>query len=100
MEKGELKMMILKGIISEIGVFTKEIVSCIVDRSLKWNSHQHKLIKRQSCHRIENSQLICPANLLIGFYMMATLAFNELIDFTLSISLISLKVIMISYFKF
>ena len=29
-----------------------------------------------SCHHIETSQLICPANQLAGFYMMATLAFN------------------------
>ena len=35
-------------------------------------------IKRQSCHHIETSQLICSANQLIGFYMMATLAFNDL----------------------
>ena len=32
-----------------------------------------------SCHHIETSQLICRANQLTGFYMMATLAFNELI---------------------
>ena len=35
-------------------------------------------IKRQSCHHIETSQLICSANQLTGFYMMATLALNEL----------------------
>ena len=28
---------------------------------------------------MENSQLICSANQLTGFYMMAILAFNELI---------------------
>ena len=39
----------------------------------------HRLIKRQSCHHIETSQLICSANQLVGFYMMATLAFNALI---------------------
>ena len=37
------------------------------------------LIKRQSCHHIETNQLICSANQLTGFYMMATLAFIELI---------------------
>ena len=37
-----------------------------------------QLIKRQSCHHIETSQLSCKANQLTGFYMMATLAFNEL----------------------
>ena len=37
-----------------------------------------ELIKRQSCHHIETSQLICSANQMTGFYMMATLAFNEL----------------------
>ena len=35
-------------------------------------------IKRQSCHHIETSQLICSANQLTGFNMMLTLAFNEL----------------------
>ena len=38
------------------------------------------IIKRQSCHHIETSQLICPTNQLTGFYLMATLAFNELIS--------------------
>ena len=37
-----------------------------------------KLIKCQGCHHIEPSQLICRVNQLTGFYMMATLAFNEL----------------------
>ena len=32
----------------------------------------------ESCHHIETSQLICKANQLTGFYMMATLPFNEL----------------------
>ena len=36
-----------------------------------------KVIKRQSCHHIENSQLICSENQLTGFYMITTLAFNE-----------------------
>ena len=35
-------------------------------------------MKRQSCHHIETSQLICSANQLTGFYLMAFLAFNEL----------------------
>ena len=39
----------------------------------------HELIKRQSCYNIETSQLICTANQLTGFCVMATLAFNELI---------------------
>ena len=38
----------------------------------------YKLIKHQSCHHIETSQLICSPNHLTGFYMMATSAFNEL----------------------
>ena len=39
----------------------------------------HLLIKRQSCHHIETSQLICSAaNQVTGFYMMVTLGFNEL----------------------
>ena len=36
-------------------------------------------MKRQSGHHTETSQLICRANQLTSFYMMATLAFNELI---------------------
>ena len=36
------------------------------------------IIKRQSWHHIETSQLICRANQLTGFYMMATLVFNKL----------------------
>ena len=35
-------------------------------------------IKRQSCHHIETSQLICSKNQLTGFYMSATLAPNGL----------------------
>ena len=38
----------------------------------------YKLIKRQSCHHKETSQLICSANQWTGFYQIATLAFNEL----------------------
>ena len=37
-------------------------------------------MKRQSCHHIETSQLICRANQLTGFYLMITLTFNELIN--------------------
>ena len=37
-------------------------------------------IKCQCCPHIETSQLICTANQLTGFYMRATLAFNELIS--------------------
>ena len=35
-------------------------------------------MKRQSCHHVETIQLICFANQFTGFYMIATLAFNEL----------------------
>ena len=38
----------------------------------------HLLIKRQSCYHADTNQLICSASQLTGFYMMATLAFNEL----------------------
>ena len=44
-----------------------------------------KLIKRQSCHHIETTHLTCSENLLTGFYMMTTLAFNELRHYELSI---------------
>ena len=37
-----------------------------------------ELIKGQSCYHIETSPLICSTNQLTGFYMMVTLAFNEL----------------------
>ena len=36
-----------------------------------------KLIKRRSCHHIETSQWVCGANQSTGFYVMATLVFNE-----------------------
>ena len=36
-------------------------------------------MKRQSCRHKETSQLIYGVNQLTGFYMMLTLAFNELI---------------------
>ena len=41
-------------------------------------------IKGQSCHHIETSQLICRAKQLTGFYMITTLAFNDLMYFTQS----------------
>ena len=41
-------------------------------------SNSDELIKRQSCDHIETSQSICRADQLTGFYMMATLACNEL----------------------
>ena len=40
-----------------------------------------ELIKHQSCHHTETSQMICSTNPLTGFYMMATLAFNKLSRF-------------------
>ena len=43
-----------------------------------------KFIKRQSCNCIETSQLICRTNQLPGFYMMAILVFNELMNFNLT----------------
>ena len=56
-------------------------VNCILRIILKMNDILNNLIgfldsKRQSCHPIETCQLICR---LTGFYMMATLTFNELI---------------------
>ena len=39
-----------------------------------------KLIKCRRCHPIETSQLIYRTNQLTGFYMMAALAFHELIQ--------------------
>ena len=36
--------------------------------------------KHQNCHIIETSHLICRSNQLTGFYMIATLAFNELME--------------------
>ena len=40
----------------------------------------HKAFVNSACD-IETSQLICFSNQLTGFYMMTTLAFNELIKF-------------------
>ena len=36
------------------------------------------LIKRESWHHIATSQMICSENQLTGFYVVATLALNEL----------------------
>ena len=47
---------------------------------------QRLLFQKQSCHHIETSRLICSANQLTGFYMMATLAFNELMNTTHNIT--------------
>ena len=53
----------------------------LLRKSMDWflydNGLRHERVKRQSCHHIEISQLIC-ANQLTGFYMMATWAFKEL----------------------
>ena len=43
----------------------------------------HWLIKSQNWHHTDTSQLICRANQWSGFYMKATLAFNELTYFKL-----------------
>ena len=45
----------------------------------------HEPIKCQCCPHIENSQLICTANQLTGFFMRATLAFNGLISMRVSV---------------
>ena len=37
-------------------------------------------VKRQSYQHIETNQLICRENQFAGFYLMTTLAFNELIE--------------------
>ena len=42
-----------------------------------------QLIKRQSCHHIDTSQMIYKANQLAGFQTMPTLAFNESINYNL-----------------
>ena len=44
---------------------------------MKYLTHV-ELIKRESCHHIETSQLISIANQLTGFYIIAALAFTEL----------------------
>ena len=55
-------------------------------------SSLHQLIKRQSCHDVETSQLICSANQLTGFFMIATLAFNELKAFSEQLYLKAVKI--------
>ena len=51
------------------------LCKCIFLISMTW---YYQLIKRQICYHKETSQLICSANQLTGFYMIASLAFNEL----------------------
>ena len=41
---------------------------------------QRLLFQKQSCHHIETSRFIFSANQLTAFYMIATLAFNELMN--------------------
>ena len=43
-------------------------------------------IQRRSYHHIETSRLISSANQMTGFYMMVTLAFNELTNSSLMVS--------------
>ena len=45
-----------------------------------------QLIKCQSCHHIETSQLTCFLNQLTGFYKTASLGFNELMYFISNIT--------------
>ena len=66
---------LLKGALSQR--FSREFLQITLHSCLKFLV-SILLIKRQSCHHTETSQLICRANQLTGFYMMATLAFNEL----------------------
>ena len=47
----------------------------------------------QSCHHIETCQFISRANQLTGFYMMTTLAFNELIMNKETVILVGLSLI-------
>ena len=46
--------------------------------TLARDNSRYKLIKHQSSHHAETSQLICRGNQLNGFYMVVTLAFNQL----------------------
>ena len=52
---------------------------------------KYQPIKRQNCHQVDTNQLIYSANQLTGFYIMATLTINELINKTTkcNISLLS-----------
>ena len=50
-------------------------------RFLKHKLGEDYLIKRQSCHHIETSQLIYSANHLTGFYMRGTLVVKGLSKF-------------------
>ena len=56
----------------------EKLTYCQNAKSLQRFSEMSYFIKHQSCHHIETSQLICSVNQLTGFYMIATLAFNEL----------------------
>ena len=52
-------------------------VGWIMDIKFSRVKHWKILIKRQSCHYIETSQLISRANQLTGFCKMSTLGFDE-----------------------
>ena len=62
--------------------FAKIVYGCFSEKLLCQN-YLNWIIKHQSCHHIETSQLICRINQLTGFYRMATLGFNELKQFSL-----------------
>ena len=64
------------------------------EQSADSNSNpSYQLIKHQSCHHIETTQLICSANHLTDFYMVTTLTFNELIMYSNADLKISLYVL-------
>ena len=50
-----------------------------------------QLIKRQSRHHTEISQLICSPDQLTGFYVIVTLAFNEFLGIKKLLGLICLR---------
>ena len=65
------------------------------NKQLKFsNKRVNKIIRINSLNAkvaIETSHLVCRANQLTGFYMMATLAFNVLMLITLVVKVVSCK---------
>ena len=56
---------------------SRNIVYDFFNNFWKFFTNLYQLIKHQSYYHIETSQLICRANQLTGFHMMAALASND-----------------------
>ena len=59
------------------GFVEKSMIKSFLLFNFSWFFILFELIKRQSWHHTETSQLICTADQLTVFYVMISLGFNE-----------------------